>query len=346
MKSRGLFGGKGVNLEIREREIPKLRSNEVLVKVKCCGVCGTDLNFVRDWSEGLMPLGHEISGEVIECGRDVMRVRPGDRVTVEDCTMCGECADCKGCHPELCRNMHTLGGQPGMSDYLVVNAANVNVFEGLDFMRAALTEPLAVSLAAIDTSGIRIGEKVVVLGNGAIGLMTAALAVRNGAADVVIVASPRDTLSQKKKLDVARRCGVSECFRFGADDVLARYRERVPNGADHVIVTSPPVTVGTALKLARFGGTVNVLGLNFGGQNVIPIDVNELIFQKQRIVTTFAEPAIGFTTATELIRHEIIHADWFLNPAFDFSSAKNTLQAALDGSIDGVKPYFSCLENG
>ena len=82
IKSRSIFGKKYLDLDIRELELEPGPS-DVIVKVLACGVCGTDLNFIRDYSENYMPLGHEIAGEVVECGPLVTNVKPGDTVTVE-----------------------------------------------------------------------------------------------------------------------------------------------------------------------------------------------------------------------------------------------------------------------
>ena len=104
MKSKGLYGKKLLDIQEREIEIGPPDEDHVIVRVHACGVCGTDVNFVRDWEDEAMPLGHEIAAEVIEVGKSVASVQPGDRVIVEDCTMCGICEHCKSGHPEFCRN--------------------------------------------------------------------------------------------------------------------------------------------------------------------------------------------------------------------------------------------------
>ena len=329
-----------MRLEVREREVRAPGHDEVLVGVRCCGVCGTDLNFVRDWTDGLMPLGHEIAGEILEVGAGVKSLRVGDRVTVEDCTMCGNCLDCKSGHPERCRNMHTLDGQPGMGEYLTVKAAAVNRFEGLEFVDAALSEPLAVALAAVRTSQVALGDRVVIFGVGAIGLLIAALCRRAGASDLTLVASSRQSKTNEVKLETARKIGATTILRSGTDDVTTAYLERHPSGAEQVFVTSPPKTLPTALTITRFGGTVNLLGLDFGDGSTVPLDVNELVFHKQRLLTTFAEPAIGFAEATALIQSGTIHPEWFLGDPFGFETAAERLRQALAGEISCVKPYF------
>ena len=142
MTSRGIYGRKPLDIEVREREIGSPGIGQAIVKVRACGVCGTDVNFVRDWKGSSMALGHEIAAEVVEVGPGVAGLAVGDRVIVEDCSMCGTCKRCKSGHPELCRSMFSLDGQPGMGDYLVVARNSLVKFDGLDFAAASLTEPL------------------------------------------------------------------------------------------------------------------------------------------------------------------------------------------------------------
>ena len=180
MESRGLFGKKFLDITERTMKIDSPSEDHVVVKVHACGVCGTDINFVRDWTDEPMPLGHEISAEVVEVGKNVTSVKVGDRVIVEDCTMCGICVDCKSGHPELCRNMYDMENQPGMGQYMSVRFNCLNKFEGLDYVTACLTEPLAVSLTSVLLAEVPIGGSVVVLGNGPLGLMAARLARARG----------------------------------------------------------------------------------------------------------------------------------------------------------------------
>jgi threonine dehydrogenase-like Zn-dependent dehydrogenase len=136
LTSRGLYGRKHLQIEERSRRLSAPQEDRVIVKVRACGVCGTDLNFVRDWQDDPQALGHEIAAEVLEVGRQVPGLKPGDRVIVEDCSMCGTCPDCKSGHPELCRNLFNLEGQPGMGEYLSVRHNSLVKFEGLDYPAA------------------------------------------------------------------------------------------------------------------------------------------------------------------------------------------------------------------
>jgi threonine dehydrogenase-like Zn-dependent dehydrogenase len=111
MRSRGLFGRKLMDIEFRERELASPGPGQVIVAVRACGICGTDVNFVRDWTGDAMALGHEISAKVVETGPGVTRLAAGDRVVVEDCTMCRP--GFREGSPGRDREWHAAGGEGG-----------------------------------------------------------------------------------------------------------------------------------------------------------------------------------------------------------------------------------------
>jgi threonine dehydrogenase-like Zn-dependent dehydrogenase len=344
MKSKGLYGKKYLDVQERESEIGPPDEDHVIVKVHACGVCGTDVNFVRDWEDAPMPLGHEIAGEVLEVGKNVTSVKPGDRVIVEDCTMCGICENCKAGHPEFCRNMYDMEGQPGMGQYMSVRYNSLDKFEGLDYVPACLTEPLAVCLTAVLGSEIPIGGSVVVLGPGPLGLMCARLAKLRGAGFVAITGLPADNPREKARLTLAEKFGCDMTIEVGKQDVEDEIKSKFPNGVDRVIVSAPPESIYDALKIIHFGGIINFFGLHFGGKSVINVDVNELVFNKITLKPTFAEPAINFPVSNRLLREGLIDADPIITHTFGFDDARDTFQAIIDGSQPIVKAVM--LPNG
>jgi len=337
MKSRGLYGNKYLNIEERTRDVASPDEDKVIVKVHACGVCGTDVNFVRDWEDEPMPLGHEISGEVVETGKNVTSVKPGESVIVEDCSMCGICESCKSGHPEFCRNMYDMEGQPGMGEFLSVRYNCLNKYEGLDHVSACLTEPLAVALTSVLNAQIPVGGSVVVLGPGPLGLMSAKLAKLRGAGFVAITGLPADNEREKARLELAQQFGCDMVIEAGKQDPEEEIKKEFPTGVDRVIVSSPPESMNDALKIIRFGGIITFYGLHFGGKNTINIDINDLIFRKISIIPTFAEPAINFPVSNRLLRDGLIDANALITHTFGFDETLEIMEAIINGTKPVVK---------
>jgi L-iditol 2-dehydrogenase len=337
MKSKGLYGKKFLDIQERTIDIKSPDEDHVVVKIHACGVCGTDVNFVRDWEEEHMPLGHEIAGEVVEVGKNVTSVKPGDRVIVEDCTMCGICADCKSGHPEFCRNMYDMEGQPGMGQYMSVRFNSLDKFEDLDYESACLTEPLAVALTSVLLAEIPIGGSVAVLGNGPLGLMAAKLSKVRGAGFVAITGLTRDNELEKARFAAAEKLGCDLTIEIGKQSVEDEILSRFPKGVDRVIVSSPPESIYDALKIIRFGGIITFFGLHFGGKSKINVDVNDLIFRKITLRPAFAEPAINFPVSIRLLRENVIDAKALITHTFDFENAVDVFRGIIDGTQPIVK---------
>ena len=344
MQSNGLFGKKGLQIEERKQDLGTPGPNHVIVKVRACGVCGTDINFVRDWPDQPMALGHEIAGDVLETGKEVTHVKSGDRVIVEDCSMCGVCEDCKSGHPEFCRNMFDMENQPGMGQYMCVRYNLLNRFEDLDYKIASLTEPLAVSLTSVLNAEIPLGGSVVVLGNGPLGLMAARLAKLRGAGFVGITGLTADMPMEKARFALAKEFGCDltiETLKQSVEDVV---KKRFPNGVDRIIVSSPPHSMLDAFKIIRFGGIITFFGLHFGGKNKIEVDVNDLIFRKISLRPTFAEPAINFPVALRLLKDGLVDGNKLVSHTFGFENAKTMLADIVNGNQPVIKAVM--LPNG
>lgn len=337
MKSKGLFGKKGLDIQERVQDINSPGDDHVIVKIRACGVCGTDINFVRDWPDDPMPLGHEVAAEVVEVGKNVTTVKAGDRVIVEDCSLCGVCEACKSGHSEFCRNMFTMEGQPGLGQYMAVRYNSLDKFTGLDYTAASLTEPLAVSLTSVLHAEIPLGGSVAVLGNGPLGLMAARLAKLKGAGFVAITGLGDGKPVSQARFAVARAFGCDLIVEVGKQSVEDEIKVKFPNGVDRVIVTSPPQSLLDALKIIRFGGIIVFFGLHFGGKNKVEVDVNDLVFRKITLRPTFAEPAINFPISNHLLKDGLIDAGKLITHTFGFDQVKQVMGAIVEGSQPIVK---------
>jgi len=337
MKSKGLFGKKGLDIQERVQDIRSPGDDHVIIKVQACGVCGTDINFVRDWPDDPMPLGHEVAAAVVETGKNVTTVKPGDRVIVEDCSMCGVCEACKSGQAEFCRNMFTMEGQPGMGQYMAVRYNLLDKFDGMDFTTACLTEPLAVALTSVLHAEIPLGGSVVVLGNGPLGLMAARLAKLRGAGFVGITGLTADLPMEKARFALAHDFGCDltiETLKQSVEDMI---KKRFPNGVDRIIVSSPPHSILDAFKIIRFGGIITFFGLHFGGKNKIEVDINDMIFRKITLRPTFAEPAINFPVSNRLLRDGLVDGEKLVTHTFGFDRAASVMRAIVDGSEPIIK---------
>lgn len=296
---RGLYGKRGFAIELRDRPPVALGANMVRIRVRACGVCGTDLHFLRDMDDWT-PLGHEISAEVAEVGPGVTRVRVGDSVVCEDVTQCGACEFCKTGRSRLCRSGYTLNAQPGMSDEMVVHENMLNVFTGIDPVTAAMVEPLAVAIRGVNKLRLRPFASLAIFGMGAIGLLSCAYARAMGAGRVAMFARNPHSRRNRAAQDAAADLGADEIYYTGEEG----YLERALRGGefDAAIVAAPPSLCAEAMKLVGYGGEVLALGVALDGSGAAALDVSDMVFHKKQLLTSLAEPAANFPLSIEMIR--------------------------------------------
>ena len=192
MKAAVFYGKE--NIRVEEIEALKPKAGEVMVEIKACGVCGTDMHIYAG-AEGAAKttpptvLGHELSGVVCEIGPGVNRVKVGDRVCVDPNDMCGECYYCREGKAHFCENMIGIGTtvNGGFAEFCTVHEKQVYVIpESLSFHEAAMAEPLACCLHGMDLTGIIPGQTVLIVGGGTVGLIMLQLAKISGAATLML----------------------------------------------------------------------------------------------------------------------------------------------------------------
>jgi 2-desacetyl-2-hydroxyethyl bacteriochlorophyllide A dehydrogenase len=194
---------------VAEVAMPEARDDEILVRPCACGICGTDLHILHHGFPGTVyPVtpGHEFAGHVVAVGRDVKNVKEGDFVAVDPNVTCGTCRWCRAGRPNLCPALSPIGvGRPGAAaEYVTAPARNAFVVkESLGADVAALIEPLACVLHAIESAGDIRDRDVLVLGGGTMGQLLAVAAGHFGAGRVTLADPAAD------KRDIARRAGIS-----------------------------------------------------------------------------------------------------------------------------------------
>ncbi|RLE79903.1 MAG: alcohol dehydrogenase, partial [Thermoprotei archaeon] len=205
MKAAVLKGPYDINVTDTER--PEIGDDQVLIRVKRCGICGSDIHAYKgkhpDFIIPIIP-GHEFSGVIEEVGSSVKRVKEGDRVVVEPLKVCGKCYYCRRGAYNKCTNLKVLGAQVNgaFAEYIAVDERWVyRLPDNVSFEEGAMVEPLAVAVHAVKRAN-HIGNNVLVLGSGTIGLLLAQVLKIYGASEVIV------TDIKDWKLNLAKEFGA------------------------------------------------------------------------------------------------------------------------------------------
>lgn len=206
MRSLVCYGANDTKIE--EREIPQLGPKDILVKVKACGLCGTDVHLYSggQYIEGVtetVVLGREISGEIVAAGDAVTAFKLGTRVAVNPNVSCNTCPACRDGQPHQCANLKSLGINldGGLSEYCVVSENAVYPLgKDTTYEQGAMASTVACCMHAIDMCNIKTGDQVVVMGGGMAGLIMLQLAKLSGASRVAFVEPIDSKRAMGKKL--------------------------------------------------------------------------------------------------------------------------------------------------
>ncbi|MNM61354.1 Sorbitol dehydrogenase [compost metagenome] len=297
MKAALWYGVKDVRVD--EIEEPKVLEGTVKVKVKWCGICGSDLHeylggpiFIpvgqpHPLSKNVAPvvLGHEFSGEVVEVGQGVSKFKKGDRVIVEPMVVCGECPACKEGKYNLCEKLgfHGLcGSGGGFAEYTVFPQEYIHkIPEGMSYEQAALVEPMAVALHSIRIAKFVTGNTALVLGSGPIGLATIECLKAAGASLVIVL--QRKSIRQ----EYAKRAGADYVLDPNECDIATEVKKLTGGlGVDVAFeTTGAKIGLDTGLDSLKFEGTLVVTSIWEGEVNINP---NKLVFTEKKIVGTLA----------------------------------------------------------
>lgn len=252
-----------LQIAIEEIPVPQIKPDEVLVEVKVCGICGSDLHAYTDltFPPGTV-MGHEFSGVITQTGAQIKNWQAGQRVVVRPCGICGECYYCINGQISICpTHMNTTLGlkRPGAyAEYVAVPEYMLFALpDNISFEQAAQLEPVTVAVHALNMAQIQLGETVLVYGAGPIGLLTMQLSRLAGASEIVIV--------EKSELrrEIARKLGFNNVYH-PADFDGAAWCNKLPRpGFDLAFeCAGVEVTIQETFKHVRKGGRIIMLGLS------------------------------------------------------------------------------------
>ncbi len=311
-------------------EKPTPKEDEVILQTRRIGVCGSDIHVYH----GLHPYtsypvvqGHEIGGVVAAVGANVTHVQVGDKITFMPQVTCGECYPCKHGMYHICESLKVMGFQTGgaAQEYFALPADKVlKLPESMSLDQAAMIEPIAVTVHALQRGGGAEGKCVIVLGAGTIGNLTAQVAKASGAKAVMI------TDVSDYKLAKARECGIEYPINTGRENLgeaIARYFG--PEKADIILeCVGVEATMTDAVQYARKGSTIVVVGV-FGKKP--QVDLGLVQDRELTLTGTLMYQRADYERAIELVAGGKMRLDAMITHRFPFDrylEAYHAIEAA------------------
>ncbi|MCE5188572.1 MAG: zinc-binding dehydrogenase [Eubacteriales bacterium] len=324
-----------LQFELRDVPLRAPENGEVVVSVRACGFCGHDLILARYAAEDWQPFGHEFSGVVEEVGADVTNVRAGDRVAVETSTFNFLSDPARNGRPDLDTKgpsyMDMRHTAMGFAERTIVPACLCVKTGGLPFEQACFLEPMGVAYDLILTADIHLGDDVLVMGLGSIGLMALQMARRSGARRIYAA----DRSHNKAKLELAKAYGADEIICTDETDLTVYPFER--GSVERVLVTTPPGTIDLATRAAGIGGIVAFLGISYGEQAMAAFDSNVVHLKKLQIRASNAIPALYFPRCIDLMNAGQVDVSRLITHTFPLDDAVKGLTAFVNDKHTAIK---------
>ena len=332
MKASVMYEHK--KFEYKEIEEHKLGENDVRIKVHSCGICGSDIHKMQTkWKYGYPAvIGHEYCGEVVGFGDKVTKFKKGDRVVCVPFMPCNECEYCKQSLYSMCENYTMIGSHRfgGFAEYSVIAEENLLKIGDLEYTKASFIEPLAVVMHAVMGIDINLGDSVVVLGAGTIGMLVLQAIKAAGAGKVIVVDI------DDKKLELAKKLGATQTINSLSEDLEKKVKEYTDEkGADISLeCAGSVVTQEQALLLTKKHGKVGYLGIAYKDVT-LKEKAFESIFRKELTLkgswNSYSAPFPGreWTNAIELISKNKIDVESLITHKFTLKDVDKAFEMIL-----------------
>ncbi len=336
MKTAWVTGKK--RIEVIDTGYTRPERDEVVVQIKACGICGTDLHFYNDFpGNAPIPLGHEVSGVVHEVGDDVSGFTPGQTVIVQNHIPCRKCSMCLMGNIAHCRNIQTyMNERPAMAEFIRVKRDMVVPFSNLSHVEAAIAEPLTVALDLMREAKVQPFQNVCISGPGIIGLFCTKLARIRGAKNIVVLGRGFKTGRGKARREAAIQMGAAVVADTDEPGWKETVKRSIPDGFERIIITSPPRTIPELFELASFGASIVFNGISFSEES-ISFNANAFHFQKLRLIASHAIPNWGFPLALDLLVEKTFDYRSFVTHQFPFNEIEEAFKAATNRDEGVIK---------
>ncbi len=321
-------------MALKEVPTPEVDADSILMKVEAVGICGSDIRIYRHGNSRVqLPqiLGHEAAGRIVAVGANVTRFSVGDRICLGADVPCGECVFCEAGIGNNCQINYAMGYQfaGSFAEYVLLNKMVVNygpihkIGDGISYEEAALAEPLACVLNGLELSQVKLGDTVVVIGAGPIGMMLVEVAMKMGARVLLVNRS-------RPRLEIAKRLGAAAYICSGDEDAVQRVLEETGGlGADVVITCNPsPESQVDAIRMAKNRARVNFFGGLPKDRAIVPLDTNLIHYKELFVHGAHGSLPRHHQQAVELINNGIIDMSKFISHRFPLERIEEAIRVA------------------
>jgi L-iditol 2-dehydrogenase len=338
MKTKSGFG----NLELLDIPEPVCDATGVKIKVHYTGICGTDIHIYYDSYMNFPPvvIGHEFSGEVVETGNNVKKIKPGDRVMVlpSIAWTCKRCSFCKQGYYMFCPERRSLGSgvNGSFTEYVVVNEDMVyKVPPNLSLQEAALAEPLACAVQAIEElTDFHAGDWVLLSGPGPIGLICLSLLIAKGC-NVIVTGTSQD----EKRLCIAKELGAHITIDTFTEDINQIIKEITQgNGVDIAVECSgAPSAIHTGLKSLKKMGKYIQVGI-IGSE--VEMDVDTLLYKQIRFYGSYAHSIKTWEKVQKILLNNSINLKPIITDVIPLSEWERAFELFQSKECGKVLMYY------
>lgn len=327
-----VFHGPEIGLKIEDVPIPKVGSDDILVKVAACGVCHTDLHYIEHgvptFKSPPVILGHEASGVIEATGDGVTNFTPGQRVLIPAVLTCGKCTFCRMGRENICSSMTMLGNHfdGAYAEYVAVPAKDVlHLPESISLEKAAIiADAISTPYHAVkNRAQVRPGDSVVIFGCGGVGINAVQLAAASGGYVIAVDINDR-------KLEWATEYGASKTINAKkVDRVSKEIKKLTGGGADIAMeVIGNPQTIEEAFECVRIGGRLCVVGYT---HEKISVVAGKIMFKEIEVVGSLGCRPLDYKPLIQMVEAGVIDIERQVTHQFPLEELESAFAAMKEG---------------